>query len=162
MTHKPSLRVAPTAAWKSDESETSKAMNPGFNFALAAVVAGSVFTMDAISPEWAEAGRSGGRMGGSSFRSAPRGAPRGMGGQSRQAPSPQAMRGGMGYGSFMPFPMFSPFGFSPFGFGFGMGGFGFIFQIFALLWIVNFVSSLLASAQQHPPGNDDDDMPPRY
>ena len=47
-------------------------MNPGFNVALAALVAGSVFVTDAVSPEWAEAARSSGRMGGSSFRSAPR------------------------------------------------------------------------------------------
>ena len=156
-----SVRVAPVAALKtkSDAYVSAKKMPIGFNFALAAMIAGSVFTMDAISPEWAEAGRSGGRMGGSSFRSAPRmSAPRGMGGQSRQAPNPGAMRGGgmgMGYGSFMPFPMFSPFGY---GMGFGLGGFGFIFQIFALLWVVNFVSSLLASASQ-PPRNDDDEPP---
>ena len=73
-------------------------MNPGFNFALAAMVAGSVFVADAVSPEYAEAARSSGRMGGSSFRSAPRSAPRGMSGQSRTAPPPQQMRGGMGYG----------------------------------------------------------------
>ena len=141
-------------------------MNPGFNFALAAMVAGSVFVADAVSPEYAEAARSGGRMGGSSFRSAPRSAPRGMSGQSRTAPPPQQMRGGMGYGSFMPFPMFSPFGFgfSPFGFGFGFGGFGFLIQIFFLLWVVNFVSGLLASVSNAPRNDDDDNMgpPPRY
>ena len=58
-------------------------MNPGFNFALAAMVAGSVFVADAVSPEYAEAARSSGRMGGSSFRSAPRSAPRAAAGQSR-------------------------------------------------------------------------------
>ena len=145
-------------------------MHPGFNFALAAMVAGSVFVADAVSPEYAEAARSSGRMGGSSFRSAPRSAPRGMSGQSRTAPPPQQLRGGMGYGmgygSFMPFPMFSPFGFgfSPFGFGFGFGGFGFLIQIFFLLWVVNFVSGLLASVSNAPRNDDDDNMgpPPRY
>ena len=95
--------------------------------ALAAMVAGSVFVSDVVAPEYAEAARSGGRMGGSSFRSAPRMAPRGgMGGQSRQAPPPGAMRGGMGMGMpmIMPMPMFSPFGF-----GFGFGGLSFIFNI---------------------------------
>ena len=167
ITSKTSVRVAPVASSKSSEKLAEKKMPAGFNLALAAMVAGSVFVLDAVSPEYAEAARSSGRMGGSSFRSAPRSAPRGMSGQSRTAPPPQAMRGGMGYGygSFMPFPMFSPFGFgfSPFGFGFGFGGFGFLIQIFVLLWVVNFVSGLLNSVA-NAPRNDDDDMgpPPRY
>ena len=162
---KSGVTLAPIAAWRSDDETSEKRPNPGFNLALAALVAGSAFAMDAVSPEYAEAARSSGRMGGSSFRSAPRvSAPRGgMAGQSRQAPPPQQMRGGMGYGygSFMPFPMFSPFGFgfSPFGFGFGLGGLGFIFQIFAFLWVANFVSGLLASASNQN-GNDDEGGPP--
>ena len=164
---KASVRIAPVASSASAD-DAEKKMPAGFNFALAAMVAGSVFVADAVSPEYAEAARSSGRMGGSSFRSAPRSAPRGMSGQSRTAPPPQQMRGGMGYGygSFMPFPMFSPFGFgfSPFGFGFGFGGFGFLIQIFFLLWVVNFVSGLLNSVSNAPRNDDDDDMgpPPRY
>ena len=160
-------------------------MNPGFNMALAALVAGSVFVTDAVSPEWAEAARSSGRMGGhtiesnaastsarssgrmggSSFRSAPRAAPRAAAGQSRQAPPPQVMRGGMGYGYGMPmFMPFSPFGFSPFGFGFGFGGLGFIFNILLFLWIANFFVSLVSSmaANNNQARDDDDFQPPRY
>jgi len=140
-------------------------MNPGFNMALAALVAGSVFVTDAVSPEWAEAARSSGRMGGSSFRSAPRAAPRAAAGQSRQAPPPQVMRGGMGYGYGMPmFMPFSPFGFSPFGFGFGFGGLGFIFNILLFLWIANFFINLVSSmtANNNQARDDDDFQPPRY
>lgn len=135
----------------------------GFNVALAAAVATSVFAVDAISPEWAEAARSSGRMGGSSFRSAPRAAPRAsVGSQSRQAPPPQVMRGGMGYGYGMPmFMPFSPFGY---GFGFGFGGLGFIFNILLFLWIANFFVSLVSSmaANNNQARDDDDFQPPRY
>ena len=136
-------------------------MNPGFNMALAALVAGSVFVTDAVSPEWAEAARSSGRMGGSSFRSAPRAAPRAAG-QSRQAPPPQVMRGGMGYGYGMPmFMPFSPFGY---GFGFGFGGLGFIFNILLFLWIANFFINMVSSmtANNNQACDDDDFQPPRY
>ena len=139
---------ASISAKKDDEWETQKA-NPAFNMALAAMVAGSVFVSDVVAPEYAEAARSGGRMGGSSFRSAPRMAPRGgMGGQSRQAPPPGAMRGGMGMGMpmIMPMPMFSPFGF-----GFGFGGLSFIFNILIFLWVANFFMSFVSSLTS---GND--------
>jgi uncharacterized membrane protein len=76
--------------------------------ALAAMVAGSVFVADAVSPEWAEAAKSSGRMGGSSFRAPSRGGG-GMGGQSRAAPNVQAMpqRGMYGGGGYA-MPMFMP------------------------------------------------------
>ena len=144
-----------------DSASEERKMPFGFNVALAAAVATSVFAVDAISPEWAEAARSSGRMGGSSFRSAPRAAPRAsVGSQSRQAPPPQVMRGGMGYGYGMPmFMPFSPFGF---GMGFGFGGLGFLFNILAFLWIANFFVNLLSSVTQSAGRNDDDDMgPPR-
>jgi uncharacterized membrane protein len=151
-----------TAASASDDSASEERKMPvGFNVALAAAVATSVFAVDAVSPEWAEAARSSGRMGGSSFRSAPRAAPRAsVGSQSRQAPPPQVMRGGMGYGYGMPmFMPFSPFGF---GMGFGFGGLGFLFNILAFLWIANFFVNLLSSVTQSAGRNDDDDMgPPR-
>ena len=152
----PAARLAPVAALKKDDEWETQKANPAFNMALAAMVAGSVFVSDVVAPEYAEAARSGGRMGGSSFRSAPRMAPRGgMGGQSRQAPPPGAMRGGMGMGMpmIMPMPMFSPFGF-----GFGFGGLSFIFNILIFLWVANFfmsfVSSLTSGNEQR---RDDDD-----
>lgn len=90
-----------------------------------------------------------------------------MGGQSRAAPGVQAMpQRSMGYGYGMPvfMPMWSPFGFSPFGFGFGFGGMGFIFQALIFFWIVNFFLSFLsAMGQQNSTRDDDDDIPPpRY
>ena len=149
-----------------DELKTGADTNPGFNMALAAMVAGSVFMADAVSPEWAEAARSSGRMGGSSFR-APRSGGR-MGGQSRAAPNVQAMPqrsmygGGFGMPMFM--PMWSPFGY---GYGFGFGGLGFIFQIMIFFWIVNFFLSFLSAMGENNNNNnrnnyDDDDFPPRY
>eukprot|EP00227_Mantoniella_beaufortii_P012650 CAMPEP_0197576654 /NCGR_PEP_ID=MMETSP1326-20131121/1598_1 /TAXON_ID=1155430 /ORGANISM="Genus nov. species nov., Strain RCC2288" /LENGTH=221 /DNA_ID=CAMNT_0043139609 /DNA_START=59 /DNA_END=724 /DNA_ORIENTATION=- len=153
-------------AKKDDDDELKTQRMPfAFNAALAAMMAGSVMVTDAISPEWAEAGRSGGRMGGSSFRAPSRGGGGGGGGmrsQSRQAPAMRAGGGGMGYAA--PSIFFSPFGFSPFGYGmggFGMGGMSFIFNAIIFFWIVNFVLSFVSSIQnsQQGPGDDkkDDD-----
>jgi uncharacterized membrane protein len=115
-----------------------------------------------VAPDDAWAARSSGRVGGSSFRSAPRSAPRASapraGGNTNVYVAPPLVGGygygGYGYGggmSFMPSIFFMP------SFGVGFGFFGFIFQLFIVVTLLQLALAFFSSLTSGGGGKGKDD-----
>ena len=109
-----------------EQSNMDKVLNQLKSKLLPIAVGASLFLN---LPSEADAASSGGRSGGSSFRSSPMRSSTRLGGSSTGYSS----RPSVGFSSpmIMPMPMYSPFGFSPFGFGGGFMPINFNFLIIA-------------------------------